>query len=48
MSLLGERNWYLPRWLNWLPNLSHEAPVPPVTEPVIAIADGRRHRRVDA
>ena len=20
MSLLGERNWYLPRWLSWLPN----------------------------
>jgi RND superfamily putative drug exporter len=19
MSLLGERNWYLPRWLAWLP-----------------------------
>ena len=19
MSLLGERNWYLPRWLSWLP-----------------------------
>ena len=23
MKLLGERNWYLPRWLGWLPNLSH-------------------------
>jgi hypothetical protein len=19
MTLLGERNWYLPRWLSWLP-----------------------------
>ncbi|MGL5861488.1 MAG: MMPL family transporter, partial [Phycicoccus sp.] len=23
MTLLGERNWYLPRWLRWLPELSH-------------------------
>ncbi|HEU4425870.1 MAG TPA: MMPL family transporter, partial [Pilimelia sp.] len=23
MALLGERNWYLPRWLSWLPRLSH-------------------------
>ncbi|MGZ4296264.1 MAG: hypothetical protein ACXVE4_04105 [Solirubrobacteraceae bacterium] len=21
MRLLGERNWYLPRWLQWLPRL---------------------------
>ncbi|WP_061296760.1 MMPL family transporter [Herbidospora cretacea] len=35
MRLLGEWNWYLPRWLNWLPTLSHggdddedELPVP--------------------
>jgi RND superfamily putative drug exporter len=27
MALLGERNWYLPRWLNRLPDLTHdEAP----------------------
>jgi uncharacterized membrane protein YdfJ with MMPL/SSD domain len=25
MTLLGERNWYLPRWLSWLPELSHGA-----------------------
>ncbi|MDT0346081.1 MMPL family transporter [Streptomyces litchfieldiae] len=23
MALLGERNWYLPRWLRWLPHVSH-------------------------
>jgi uncharacterized membrane protein YdfJ with MMPL/SSD domain len=23
MKLLGERNWYLPRWLEWLPRLDH-------------------------
>ena len=22
MTLLGERNWYLPRWLSWLPRIS--------------------------
>ena len=22
MTLLGDRNWYLPKWLSWLPNLS--------------------------
>ncbi|MDX3230114.1 MMPL family transporter [Streptomyces sp. ME19-01-6] len=26
MSLLGERNWYLPRWLHWLPDLTHDEP----------------------
>jgi RND superfamily putative drug exporter len=25
MKLLGDRNWYLPRWLAWLPNISVEA-----------------------
>jgi RND superfamily putative drug exporter len=24
MKLLGDRNWYLPRWLAWLPNISIE------------------------
>jgi RND superfamily putative drug exporter len=29
MTLLGERNWYLPRRLSWLPEISHEvAPEP--------------------
>ncbi|MEU6197567.1 MMPL family transporter [Streptomyces sp. NPDC047061] len=34
MALLGERNWYLPSWLRWLPDLTHdESPeaVAPVT-----------------
>ncbi|HXE93106.1 MAG TPA: MMPL family transporter, partial [Gaiellaceae bacterium] len=26
MKLLGERNWYLPRWLEWLPRLEAEEP----------------------
>jgi uncharacterized membrane protein YdfJ with MMPL/SSD domain len=25
MRLLGEWNWYLPGWLNWLPHVSLEA-----------------------
>jgi uncharacterized membrane protein YdfJ with MMPL/SSD domain len=24
MKLLGEWNWYLPRWLEWMPNLTME------------------------
>jgi len=24
MKLLGSANWYLPRWLEWLPRLEHE------------------------
>jgi RND superfamily putative drug exporter len=30
MELLGDWNWYLPRWLAWLPNVSVEGrqPVP--------------------
>jgi RND superfamily putative drug exporter len=24
MALLGDRNWYLPRWLGWLPDLRIE------------------------
>ena len=33
MSLLGERAWYLPRWLQWLPHVDVERhPAPPVLE----------------
>ena len=28
MKLLGEWNWYLPRWLDWLPELAVEGPSP--------------------
>jgi hypothetical protein len=27
MQLLGDRNWYLPRWLEWLPNVNVEGQV---------------------
>jgi RND superfamily putative drug exporter len=33
MSLLGARNWYLPRWLRWLPELSVEGPGQAPPEP---------------
>ena len=29
MKLLGRRNWYLPRWLQWLPQISSSTPPPP-------------------
>ncbi|MDP9471098.1 MAG: MMPL family transporter [Chloroflexota bacterium] len=37
MALLGDRNWYLPSWLNWLPDLRVEgAPAPnPVLVPEV-------------
>jgi RND superfamily putative drug exporter len=28
MELLGDRNWYLPSWLHWLPEIHIEAPAP--------------------
>jgi RND superfamily putative drug exporter len=28
MKLLGERNWYLPAWLEWLPRIDEEEPAP--------------------
>ncbi len=28
MKLLGDWNWYLPRWLRWVPNLSAEGAGP--------------------
>ncbi|HXJ64178.1 MAG TPA: hypothetical protein VNN79_10525, partial [Actinomycetota bacterium] len=44
MRLLGDRNWYLPKWLEWLPKLrveGHEPTAPPLEpeaprEPVAA------------
>ncbi len=32
MTLLGERNWYVPNWLRWLPRLSNQ-PRPPAARP---------------
>jgi RND superfamily putative drug exporter len=36
MKLLGDWNWYLPRWLGWLPELEHEHSVDAPAEPVAA------------
>ena len=39
MKLLGERNWYLPSWLQWLPRLESEQPATPAApKPVPASA----------
>src|SRR5215472_16798520 len=35
MKLLGARNWYLPRWLDWLPKTSQSGRVPPVLAPSV-------------
>jgi RND superfamily putative drug exporter len=32
MRLLGERNWYLPSWLEWLPNLQIEGSAAPAAD----------------
>jgi len=37
MKLLGEWNWYLPKWLQWLPRLEQYEPEPaPVAKPAPA------------
>jgi uncharacterized membrane protein YdfJ with MMPL/SSD domain len=33
MKLLGDRNWYLPSWLEWLPRLEQQAADAPVQAP---------------
>ena len=38
MKLLGERNWYLPERLSWLPKLEHENAAAPVPAPVLDAA----------
>ncbi|MFG2638275.1 MMPL family transporter [Streptomyces sp. NPDC048362] len=34
MALLGERNWYLPRWLHRLPDLTHDGAPETIARPV--------------
>jgi uncharacterized membrane protein YdfJ with MMPL/SSD domain len=41
MKLLGPRNWYLPRWLGWLPPISDPPPPsgpPPARKPPVTTA----------
>jgi putative drug exporter of the RND superfamily len=33
MKLLGDWNWYLPKWLDWLPHVGHEGSVERVEVP---------------
>lgn len=44
MQLLGERNWYLPRWLSWLPQVDHGtvAVMEPTPVPAPAFAQEAR------
>ena len=35
MRLLGDRNWYLPSWLEWLPRIGIEGPTTPPPAPPI-------------
>jgi RND superfamily putative drug exporter len=42
MKLLGDRNWYLPSWLEWLPRWDVEAPEPDAAPaPVAGSLDAR-------
>jgi RND superfamily putative drug exporter len=45
MRLLGDRNWYLPKWLGWLPKIDvegHEPAAMPVVVPeVVSVGDER-------
>src|SRR5690606_4216215 len=42
MALLGERNWYLPKWLHRLPDLTHGEAPEAVARPVVHSAEDKR------
>ncbi|KOG31226.1 MMPL family transporter [Streptomyces resistomycificus] len=42
MALLGERNWYLPKWLHRLPDLTHDESADAVARPVVRDDEGER------
>ncbi|WP_353945393.1 MMPL family transporter [Streptomyces sp. HUAS MG91] len=44
MALLGDRNWYLPRWLRRMPDLTHDEPPAPAPAPVAAAKGGEELR----
>ena len=47
MKLLGDRNWYLPSWLEWLPRVgAPEAAPEPAPSPAHAFAADRLSRRL--
>ncbi|MFF0161370.1 MMPL family transporter [Streptomyces sp. NPDC005263] len=42
MALLGERNWYLPKWLHRLPDLTHDEAPEDVVRPAVRDDEGER------
>jgi uncharacterized membrane protein YdfJ with MMPL/SSD domain len=40
MKLLGDWNWYLPKWLEWLPHFEHGEKVEPVNAPPVPTPTG--------
>ena len=38
MKLLGDWNWYLPKWLEWLPHFEHGEKLEPVEAPPVPTA----------
>ncbi|MFR0356357.1 MMPL family transporter [Streptomyces sediminimaris] len=40
MALLGERNWYLPRWMRRLPDLTHDEAADAVVAPAVRDDEG--------
>ncbi|ANB09262.1 hypothetical protein SAM40697_5306 [Streptomyces ambofaciens] len=44
MALLGERNWYLPKWLHRLPDLTHDE-TPEAVAPAVRDDEGERGER---
>ncbi|MEU6347798.1 MMPL family transporter [Streptomyces sp. NPDC047072] len=42
MALLGERNWYLPKWLHRLPDLTHDEAADAVLAPTARDDEGER------
>ena len=50
MKLLGDWNWYLPKWLEWLPHVGpeHGAGLPPGVEEPAASAEGPGREPIQA
>ncbi|MEV0555668.1 MMPL family transporter [Streptomyces sp. NPDC050597] len=44
MAMLGERNWYFPKWLNRLPDLSHDESPEAAASPPPPAVEGERVR----
>ncbi|MFD9325902.1 MMPL family transporter [Streptomyces sp. NPDC060065] len=42
MALLGERNWYLPKWMNRLPDLTHDESAEALSPPQPPAVEGKK------